>query len=265
MPFRVGSTWRERDCQVGVWEKDAKILAWAVFQPPWRNLDYAIDPAERGSSLEAEVFAWGKQQMIAYARRAGEPLNGAIEFFEDTPRIEQTIEHVSALGFKKLDWSVVRFEIGLDRAFPDYQLPDGYSIRPSSGRQEIQAYVELIEAVFGPNWMTIAWRERTLVHPEDRPEIDLVVANAENVPVGFCCCWLWRDVGQIEPLGIHPNYQGLGLGRALERAACKALQSQSARLLYVDHGSANEKAIGLSLKTGFRRTNNAVRYYIRET
>lgn len=262
MPFRVGSTWQDRGCQVGVWEQRGEVLAWAVFQPPWRNLDYAIAPAERGSALETDVFAWGKQQIIAYADRTGEPLHGAVELFEDTPRIEQTVDHLHALGFEKLDWSVVRFEIDLDQAFPPYQLPAGFSIRPSSGTQELQAYVDLIEAVFGPHWMTSAWRARTLALPAYRPEVDLVVANAENVPVGFCCCWRWGDVGQIEPLGIHSDYQGLGLGRALERAACQALRGQGARRLYVDHGSTNEKAIALSLKTGFRRVNNTVRYYI---
>jgi ribosomal protein S18 acetylase RimI-like enzyme len=265
MPFRVASTWQDRDCQVGVWEKDTEMLAWAVFQPPWHNLDYAIVPAERGSALEADVFAWGKDQMIAYAKRTGAALSGAIEFFEDNPRAEQTVDHLNALGFEKLDWSIIRFEIDLQQAFPRYQLPDGYVIRPSSGRQELQAYVDLIEAVFGPNWMTTAWRVRTLEHPAYRPELDLVVANEENIPVGFCCCWLWHDIGQIEPLGIHPNYQGLGLGRALERATCTALQNQAARRLYVDHASTNAKAIALSLKTGFRQTNNALRYHIHAT
>jgi len=34
------------------------------------------------------------------------------------------------------------------------------------------------------------------------------------------------------------------------------------RWVYLDHVSLNEKAIALSLKTGFRQINNALRYYI---
>ncbi|HEU5100789.1 MAG TPA: GNAT family N-acetyltransferase [Roseiflexaceae bacterium] len=262
MPFRAASTWRDRDCQVGLWKNESQLLAWAVFQPPWRNLDYAIAPSERGSALEQEVFAWGKQQMIAYAKHMGEPLHGAVELFEDTPRAQRTVEHLQALGFEQLDWSIPRFELDLRCEFPDYQLPAGFRIRPLNGQQEVQEYVDLVEAVFGPNWMTGEWRRRTIAHPAYRPEIDLIAANAQDVPVGFCGCWLWRDIGQIEPLGVHPEYRGLGLARALELAACAALQRQGARLLYVDHGSTNERAIALSLKTGFRQTNNALRYHI---
>ena len=262
MPFRVTSIWQDHNCEFGVWEKDNKILAWAVFQPPWRNLDYAMSPPERGSSLEKEVFAWGKEQIMAYSKRTGEDFHGSIEFFENTPNVERTVEHLDALGFKKHDGSTIRFEIDLHQKLPKHKLPDGYFIRPSRGKTEVQDYVNLIRAVFGPDWMTKEWRMRTLEHPAYRPEIDLVIANSENILVGFCNCWLWQDIGQIEPLGVHPDYQGRGLGSALELAAIEALQNQDARYLYVDHGSLNEKAIALSIKTGFRQRNNALRYYV---
>ena len=262
MPFRITSTWQDRDCAFGIWEKDTTMVAWAVFQPPWRTLDYAIVPSERGSSLEEEVFAWGKEQMLAYAKRTGEAFDGAVECFEDTPYVEKTVDHLHALEFEQLDWSTFRFEIAVHQELPHHQLPGGYRIRPVHGHTEIQAYVNLVCAVFGSNWMTESWRMRTLAHPAYRPEIDLGVANAENILVGFCGCWVWQDIGQIEPLGLHPDYQGLGLGWALERAACEALQSQGAQLVYVDHGSTNTKAIALSRKTGFRQRNNALRYYV---
>jgi ribosomal protein S18 acetylase RimI-like enzyme len=262
MPFRVTSTWQDRDCEFGVWEKENQILAWAVFQPPWRNLDYAISPSERGSNLEKEVFAWGKGQMTAYSKRTGEDYYGAIEFFENTPNVEQTVEHLEALGFKKHAESTFRFEIDLHQEFPQHQLPNGYIVCPSRGKTEVDDYVNLIQAVFGSDWMTKEWRMRTLEHPAYRPDIDLVIANSENIPVGFCLCWLWQDIGQIEPLGVHPDYQGKGLGKALELAAFEALQNQGARFMYVDHGSLNEKAIALSITTGFRQRNNALRYYV---
>lgn len=263
MPFRATSTWQDRKCVVGMWEKDAALVAWAVFQPPWQTLDYAVAPAERGSALEAEVFAWGLAQMTAYARRSGAAFDGAVELFEDTPQIERTVKHLAALGFQQLDWSTIRFEIDARHAVAPPQLHAGYRIRPWGGTAETQAYVSLVQAVFGANWMTEAWRTRMLAHPAYRPELDLAVVDADNVPVGFCTGWLREQVGQIEPLGIHPDHQGKGLGRALERAACAALQRYGARRMYIDHGSTNEPAIALSLQTGFRQRNNALRYGIR--
>jgi ribosomal protein S18 acetylase RimI-like enzyme len=103
---------------------------------------------------------------------------------------------------------------------------------------------------------------RTLKHPAYRPEIDLVIVSPEDKPVGFCVSWMWQERGQIEPLGVHPERQGKGLGRALVPAALQALRSQGARSVYVDHVSLNEKAIALSLQIGFKQINNALRFFI---
>jgi ribosomal protein S18 acetylase RimI-like enzyme len=261
-PYRATSTWQDHDCDFGVWKKDDEILAWAVFQPAWWNLDYAVHPLERGSNLEKEIFAWGKEQMMVYGNRTGEDFYGSVEFFENASNTEQTIETLVLLGFEKFDWSTIRFEIDLHQDFPRPQLPDGYMIRPLHGKSEVQEYVSLHRAVFGSEKMTTEWRMRMLEHPSYRPEIDLVVVNTENKLVGFCICWLWQDIGQIEPLGVHPDYQGIGLGRALELAAYQTLRNHGVRYLNVDHVSLNEKAIALSLKNGFRQNNNALRFYV---
>jgi hypothetical protein len=59
MPYRLTSTWQDQGCEIGIWEQDDRLLAWAVFQPPWWNLDYAVHPPEREASLEEEVLMWG--------------------------------------------------------------------------------------------------------------------------------------------------------------------------------------------------------------
>jgi ribosomal protein S18 acetylase RimI-like enzyme len=263
MPYRLASTWQDSDCEIGIWKNDEVILAWALFQPPWWNLDYAIHPSERGSILEGEVFAWGKDQIVGYAKRTGDKFYGSIEFFEDSPNAEQTISHLGTLGFEKFDWSTVRFEIDLRQDLPQPQLPEGFMIRPLRGVAEVEDYVRLHRVAFGSDKMTVDWRLRTLEHPAYRPEIDLVIVNPDGRLVGFCICWMWGDRSHIEPLGIHPEFQGQGLGRALELTAIQAVRDQGTRFMVVDHVSLNEKAIALSLKTGFRQTNNnALRYFI---
>ncbi len=262
MPFRQTSTWQDHDCEIGIWQKGGEILAWAVFLPPWWNLDYAIHPLERDSTLEQEIFAWGKEQMRAYSKSTGESFWGSVEFFENTPNVEKTVDNLTRLGFEKFNWSTIRFEIALDQETPKPQLPDGFAIRPLIGKSEVDDYVSLHRAAFGSNKMTKAWRMRTLAHPAYRPEIDLVIVSPEGKLVGFCICWIWQAIGQIEPLGVHPDYQGQGLGRALELSAIQTLRNQGARFMHLDHVSLNEKAIALSLKTGFRQHNNALRYFV---
>lgn len=262
MPYRLSSTWQDQGCEMGLWEKRGELIAWAVFQPPWLNLDYVICPSERGSTLEKEVFAWGKEQMMHYARQSGEEFYGSVELFENTPEAGRTITHLKALGFEKFDWSIIRFQKDLDQELPQPQLPEGYSIRPFRGESEIESYVKLHRAAFGSEKMTTDWRRRTFEHPAYQPKIDLVVVSPEDDLVGFCVCWISQEVGQIEPLGVHPEHQGKGIGRALELAALQALRGAGARSMHVDHVSENKEAITLSVKTGFQKINNAMRYFI---
>lgn len=263
MPYRLTSTWQDRGCELRIWKKGDEIVAWAVFQPPWWNLDYAIQPSERGSSLEKELVEWGKKQMLQYANRIGEDFHGSVEIFEDTPNVDRTIEHLASLGFEKFDWSIIRFQKDLQQELPLPQLPGGFSIRSLRGEAEVESYVKLHRAAFGSDQMTTAWRIRTLKHPAYRPTLDLVAVNVEDKPVGFCIGWMWKGFGQIEPLGVHPDYQGSGLGRALELSALQALRNQGAGYTYIDHVSTNETAIALSLQTGFKQLNKAVRYFVR--
>ena len=263
MPFRIASIWQDYGCEIGVWEKDSQVMAWAIFQPAWWNLDFAIHPVVRGSGLEQEIFAWGKDQMREYAHRTGEEFWGSVEIFEDAPHVNQTIPNLEAVGFAPFDWSTLRFELDLSQDVSNNSpLPAGFTIRPLRGESEVPAYVDLHRAAFGSEKMTIAWRTRTLQQAAYRPEIDLIIENDQRLPVGFCVCWMRADVGQIEPLGIHPDFQGLGLGQALELAAYQTLKHFGSRLIKVDHVSLNDHAISLSRKTGFRQKNNALRYYV---
>jgi hypothetical protein len=134
MPYRLTSTWQEHGCEVGMWQQEGELMAWAVFQPPWWNLDFALHPLLRGTALEKEIFVWGAAQMKSYAQRSGDEFWGSVEFFADTPGVAQTIDHLIQLGFQKFDWSVIRLEIDLDQELPQPQLPAGFTIRPLARR-----------------------------------------------------------------------------------------------------------------------------------
>ena len=262
MPYRQTSTWQDLGCKYGIWENDNGTGAWAVYLSPWWNLDFAIHPSLLGSGFLKEIFTWGAAEMQMFATRSGEGFWGSVEFFEDMQGVDQTIKVLEDLGFQPFNWSTVRLEKDLAESPPLPDLPNGYAIRPLRGLAEVDAYVRLHQAAFGSDKMTRDWRERSLKHPFYRPEIDLVVVNPDDQPVGFCVCWVLDGIGQIEPLGVHPDYQGMGLGRALEAAALGVMWEQGAKKIRVDHVSLNEAAIALSLQTGFKQHHNALRYYL---
>lgn len=264
MQFRLASTWQDFGCELATWEDDDQLLGWAVFQPAWWNLDVAIHPVRRTPELETEIMIWGVEQMQRYSKRTKERFWGSVEFFKCAPYAKQSDQLLTALGFEKFEWSTIRLELDLSswQKPSNERLPAGFSIRPLAGSAEVEAYTTLHRAAFGSNKMTAAWRARTLKHPPYMPELDLVVVDTGDRPVGFSICWLWQGSGQIEPLGIHPDFQGLGLGTVLELAAIEVLQQHGAHSVLIDHTSFNKAAITLSQKNGFRKSKNALRYYV---
>lgn len=265
MPYRLTSTWHEYPCQLGLWEHEAALIAWALFMPAWWNVDYVLHPSRHGSQLEADIISWGMRQMQTFATAASKSFYGSVELFADSPNLTATQAHLDSLGFTKFDWSTRRFTLNLETNTFTQPLPPPLRVRPLKGIDEVDAYVELHRAAFGTDMMTTAWRKRTLAHPAYDPTIDLVLVNDKDEPIGFCICWQHGATAHIEPLGIHPDYQGQGVGQALEHAACRLLQARGVRTLQVDHTSFNEAAIALALRTGFQPSNDALRYYIEVT
>lgn len=72
----------------------------------------------------------------------------------------------------------------------------------------------------------------------------MIAKDKDGSPAGFYIGWFWHGKGQLE----HPDYQGLGLGKALELAGFDALKSLGASGAFINHVSLNDKAIALSPK-----------------
>jgi ribosomal protein S18 acetylase RimI-like enzyme len=261
MPYRMASTWQDLGCEMGIWEKNGTIVAWALFQPAWWNLDFAIHPTQRGSSLAKDLLEWGKNQINLFAERSKEDFFGSVEFFEDAPEADQIKGILERLGFEPFSWSTNRLMIDHLHPLHPPPLTEGFKIRPFGGIKEVDAYVDLHQLTFDSDKMTTVWRQRILQVKAYRPEIDLVVVDPDGILAGFCIGWMWGEFGQIEPLGIHPDYQGMGLGKALETTSVNALWALGARHILIDHLSTNENAISNSQAIGFKKVNTALRYY----
>jgi len=266
LPYRFSSWALDEPDNVGVWAgPDGRLAAWAVLQTPFWSLDYVIHP-EADSGLAARVLAWAAER----ARRAldtayGRPTWFASAFAGDEAR-RQTLEtagYYSVADSGENAWSQVR----LRRAGPPPEaapLPEGFAIRPLAGEEEVEAYVELHQAVFESKNMTTAWRARTLRRPEYVPGLDLVAVAPGGRLAGFCVGWLDRAAaaasGQIEPLGVHADYQKLGLGRALLSEGVRRLHAHGAEQVFVQTDDDREAAFHLYTAAGFQVERQVVMF-----
>src|SRR5579859_2200095 len=258
LPYRLCSWALDEPDNVGLWfNEHGRLRAWAVMQTPFWCIDLVLHPADEAEY--PQLLAWADQRASvllggAYAR----PL-----WFVYVPggpgrpgfraSLLESAGFASQKAVAKDPYSMVLMQLS-GQVVPPSGPPSGFTIRPLAGLPEVPAYVACHQAVFQSDSMRIAWRVRTLAHPTYQPDLDLVAVDAAGRLAGFCIGWLSRHGGQIEPLGVHPDYRGRGLGRALLAEGLRRLQARGAERIVVATDDFRDAAFGLYQSAGFRVT-----------
>ena len=268
LPYRLSSWALDHPGNVGMWvNADDQLLAWAVLQTPFWTIDYVCHP-DAGEELHRRILAWADARALAVLDTpAGHPLWFVNVFANQAGRIRD----LEGAGFAPQadvgedSWSKVLLSRPAEMPVPDYSLPAGFDIRPLSGEEEVDAYVQLHRAVFGSRNMTVAWRERMLRRPEYQADLDLVVVAPDGHLAAFCVCWLDTRLpegpgGQVEPLGVHEGFRYLGLGQAILSEGLRRLLLRGARMVYVETDRHRNAALRLYEEVGFRPMHEVLVY-----
>jgi ribosomal protein S18 acetylase RimI-like enzyme len=261
LPYRLCSWALDDPAQIGLW-RDARgrLVGWAVLQSPFWVLDYCYDPALRQEGLGAAILEWaaGAAQLVR-ERPGGRPAWFAEAHAADAARQAE----LAAAGFRPISddardpWAKVLLAHGGPGALRAAPLTAGFALRTLRGAGEAAAYVEAHRAAFRSENMTLPWRERIIKHPAYRPDFDLVVEAPDGRLAAFCVAWLsppgerGGPTGQIEPLGVHPDFHRRGLGRAILAAAVGRLYAAGARLVLVETDESRDAAFALYSDGGF--------------
>jgi ribosomal protein S18 acetylase RimI-like enzyme len=263
LPYRLCSDAAHSVEYARLWEDEhGELAAFAVVQDAaFGTLDYLIWPAIVERGVEDELMAWamGRCQRLTMAR--GRPLSWWIEAGAEQPeRSALAARH----GFLRADWHVIHLERSLDKPLAAPQLSDGFALRPLAGPDEVAAYVALHHAAFATRHMTSEWRWRTLELPCHTPALDLVAVAPSGQLVGLCACWPaqagGRSAWQIEPLGVHPEFQRLGLGHALLAEAFHRVRKRAAAWAVVETYSTLPGALQFYTSVGFQTISTIARY-----
>jgi ribosomal protein S18 acetylase RimI-like enzyme len=68
---------------------------------------------------------------------------------------------------------------------------------------------------------------RFMRSPVYRPKLDIVAAAPDGRIAAFCIAWLdtTNRVGLFEPVGVHPDFQRRGLGKAVVLEGLRRMQT----------------------------------------
>lgn len=258
LPYRLSSWGLDDPGNAALWvDPSGNLVAWAVLQTPFWTIDYAIHP-ETEQSLHQPILDWaGRRATEVAGTPAGVPAWHAMVFADQTGRMRD----LAAAGFvDQADagedaWSKVLLRRPATAPATATDPPAGFVVRPLAGESEVEAYVDVHQAVFQSKNMTAAWRARTLRHPAYRPELDMIAIAPDGQPAGFCVGWLGRrgvaTAGQIEPFGVRREYRSLGLAWALLSATLSRLLQAGAEAIYVETDNYRNAAFGVYKAAGF--------------
>lgn len=269
LPYRLCS-WAF-DCQdnAAAWfTESGELLAWAVLQAPFWVIDI-FHSRTRYQETYQKVLLWAEERCWSLrGTQFGRP-TWFIKVFEGQTILQAELEDAgfaSQADVGEDSWSQMLFERDATLPGDEYHLPEGFSIRSLKGHNEVDAYVDLHQAVFESKSMTPQWRQRTLERPEYRADLDLVVEAPGGRLAGFCICWFDQHgpdgvpSGQFEPVGVHKDFRGLGLGKALLNEGIRRMKSIGTERIYVETDDYRNTALELYKSVGFQKKTSILIY-----
>lgn len=258
LPYRLCSPAAQNPENGHIWENEyGKLVGFVMLQLPFATLDWLVQPAN--SDCAGEMIPWAVDRLGAIASQREDDLY----FLLDSHLVSDPL--ALKYGFELDDWSMRRMCLRLNHPLDPPHTPQGFTIRPLKGLSESVAYVAMHRAAFGTLNMTEDWRARIIEHPAYQPNLDLVAENEKGQLVGFCIGWMGEiggiKTGQIEPLGVLPDFQDRGLGRALLLENLRRMRKCGAINILIDAESYNPSSQHLYESVGFRDSYHTMKYF----
>jgi len=229
-----------------VWEDGSgEIVGFVELDSKDSSCDIAVAPG-RAAALELELFAWAETA----ARRRGDGRTFIVGCFDGN---EERAARLRSLGFEPTDDFYPHHLHPLDGPLPSASRRDGDVVRPLR-EDELAARVELGGAAFGSTALTVEKLRRIRTGPGYDPDLDLVAVDGAGALAAFALFWFdpHERLGQLEPLGCHPDHQRRGLARTLIEEGLRRLRDRGTREALVVTGGKNAATRSLYEECGFR-------------
>lgn len=239
----------------------AKPIAYGWFGPP-SDLDFVVgsDHPDVVATVLAEIVAWGDERRRTFAKGAIGPLRAWI-IASDAAGTDS----LALLGLEPEDRpGFVQFtgDLAVADRWPGPSLLRGLTIRPLASEADIAARVECGHAAFPGSTQSIE-RYRTVAEAWlYRRDLDRLLVTDDGRVVAFALGWLdpATRVVELEPVGVHPEWQRRGLGGEICRATLRAARDLGAERAMIAADRTNAAAMALYASLGLAITADIVPY-----
>lgn len=235
-----------------IWRQSQEVIAFACVDD-FNNLWFECLPDfPHLDQLETEIIDWGITCIRKRNIETGQ--SNTLDFScsaDDSHRLQLLEKH----GFTREAVRSLHYSLNLSKPAHLYPFPEGFSIRPVKGEEELDKLVALHRVAFGTDQMTVEYRRAMMSTPQYLPEVDLVAEDAWGELAAFCVCGfedIHTGIGYTDPIGVHPDHQRKGLGTAIVSAGIQKLAELGATRVELGTSSENIAMQRLAEKLDFQ-------------
>jgi ribosomal-protein-alanine N-acetyltransferase len=108
---------------------------------------------------------------------------------------------------------------------------------------------------------SVPWSEATFRGLLRRADAGLIVAHADDEPVGYAVFWQVLDQGELGNVAVAPQWRRRGVGRRLVQEVMERARSRGVRELFLEVRPSNRGARQLYDDLGFKPVGQRRAYY----
>lgn len=230
-----------------LWFDQEHLVAFA-FVDDYNNLEFQLINGLSTKRIQDEIVIWGVECMREKNLLDGSnfALDAVITIGENWKK-----DLLERSGFFTNGLRSLRYRFSFKNPFKIFSLPDGFQLRPVSGEGEVDRLVALHRAAFGTQSMTVEQRLAIMRVPEYLPDLDTLAIAPNGDLAAFCIGGLDGEVGYTDPIGTHPKYQKLGLGKAIVTHVMSALKKKGISTIELGTSSDNIAMQKLAQSVGY--------------
>jgi predicted N-acetyltransferase YhbS len=140
------------------------------------------------------------------------------------------------------------------RDLPEQKLPQGYLIQSMAQENDIELKREVFGLAFNHSdpseWPSAFSYEELQKAPDYRKDLDLSIVGPDGKYVACSIAWYdsYNRMSILEPVGTHPDFRGLGLGREVVLEGIRRTAKLGADKVWVGSGQRFYETIGFEKK-----------------
>ncbi|MFW9922535.1 MAG: GNAT family N-acetyltransferase [Candidatus Thorarchaeota archaeon] len=212
---------------------------WILTHPKYKKYEIEII-----QYIEKQSYASKKKKNISHV----EIFINSLE--DDKDRVKLLLE----LGYKNLGRDSYNRIRPIDMPVQQYYLPRGFSIRHVDIENDFEQYRSVIGSVFGHcKNMSFKQAQHYTTASFYHSELDIVAVDELDNFAAFCTFRFdpKSKIVELEPVGTHPKYRKMGLGKAIILEGLKRLEKLKPSYIFLNNAADTEGANALYDSLGF--------------